>query len=91
MDVLIDWPGQHKAASLLLIALALLVTAALSAYWIRQALIDRVTWLDAWIRPHRSSTPALYWMAIAGQVTMAIGLFIAGLCLLVWGIVLALA
>lgn len=80
--------AQHSAATLALLGLTLLVTAAFSGMWLNQALRDGVSWLgiSVLIRPRRSVTPELYWLGILGQATMTFCLILCGFGLLVWSI-----
>jgi len=84
-----DLAERHKAISLALLGIVVLVAAAVGGIWLRQGLLDGVTWtggsLGAWLKPSRPENPALYWLTIAGHAIMTAFLFLAGMALLAWG------
>ena len=84
---------QHRAITLELLGVLVLITAAFSGLWLRQSLRDGVTWmggsLGGWINPSRTEMPALYWLATGGHMVMTAFLALSGVALIAWGAVVA--
>lgn len=64
----------------------LLGAAALCGWWTKNDLRRGETRLDLWMRPRHSDAPALFWMVVIGQGSLAALLLLGGLGLIVLGL-----